>query len=215
MTPGSAGAPPSGRVYPCDNGTAAITPANTKNLRLRGSTVLLVALIAEMRRTTFSHCLAFRWRWRIRSTSSERSDPNANTPNGPASGRGAHPSRSLGAPVRSAERRGVRPGSPWLGGAGRLVPRRRQGSVSRRLSEPSCACQPPSVRWPECARQRLIQPERAQGSGVPVSTGGVDWGGPVQGARVLGYLRGGGRACVVRPGWARFQPSRSSNRVRP
>jgi len=98
---------------------------------------------------------------RNRVTSSERSDPNANTPNGRASGRGAHPTRSLGAPVRSAVRCRVQPGLPLPGGSGAAC-----AETDARATKPaSVAIVRISAsigdRWPECARQRLIQPERA------------------------------------------------------
>ena len=61
---------------------------------------------------------------RYRVTSYGRTRPNANGPNSRANGAGASRDRSRRAPVRWAERRRVRPGSPWPELAGRLVPRR-------------------------------------------------------------------------------------------
>jgi len=57
-------------------------------------------------------------------TSSERSDPNANSPNDPACGRGAHPTRI---PWRTSSIGGAVPSSTgvaFAGGAVRLVPKR-------------------------------------------------------------------------------------------
>ena len=51
-------------------------------------------------------------------TSSGSSHPNASSPSGPATCRGANPTRILGAPARSPGRRRARPRSLWLGGTG-------------------------------------------------------------------------------------------------
>jgi hypothetical protein len=88
-------------------------------------------------------------------TSSERSDPNADSPNDPASGRGAHPTRILGA---TSSIGGAVPSSTGVAFAG--------GSGAACAETDARATKPASVaivrisasigdRWPECARQTI------------------------------------------------------------
>ena len=88
-------------------------------------------------------------------TNSGSSDPNASNPNGPATCRGASPTRILGAPVRSPGRRRVLPGSSWLGGREQLGPRRPRELPSRRMWQGSCAFQPPKGDGGQYAQRRL------------------------------------------------------------
>jgi hypothetical protein len=76
-------------------------------------------------------------------TNSGSSHPNASSPSGPATCRGASPTRILGAPARSPGRRRARPRSPWLGEREQLGPRRPRELPSRRMWQGSCAFQPP------------------------------------------------------------------------
>jgi hypothetical protein len=76
-------------------------------------------------------------------TNSGNSDPNASNPNGPATCRGASPTRILGAPARSPGRRRARPRSPWLGEREQLGAETAARATKRRMWQGSCAFQPP------------------------------------------------------------------------
>jgi hypothetical protein len=88
-------------------------------------------------------------------TNSGSSHPNASNPSGPATCRGANPTRIFGAPARSLGRRRVLPGSSWLGGREQLGPRRPRELPSRRMWQGSCAFQPPKGDGGQYAQRRL------------------------------------------------------------
>jgi hypothetical protein len=95
-------------------------------------------------------------------TNSGSNRPNASSPSGPANDRDANPNRSLDAPALS--RGGLRIGKLWPGQAEPHGPRQSSGLPTQRVSQLSSAFQPPSrTGCPNYARERLTQPERAQG----------------------------------------------------
>jgi hypothetical protein len=115
-------------------------------------------------------------------TNSGNSDPNASNPNGPATCRGASPTRILGAPARSPGRRRARPRSPWLGGREQLGPRRPRELPSGECGKDRAHFSLQRGRGRQYAQRRLTQTERVRefSAPVPVASGCAMWGSGVR-----------------------------------